>query len=437
MSGLGSAPASASTGDKIKCPKCGELIPVTETLRRQLTEDARADLQKELAGRQKELTSREKELEAKGRAVQLAEQDLEKRVAERLLKEKVKLAAEALQKARGEVSTELQDLKTAFDEKELKLEEARAQELQLRKEKRQVEASKRELELEVSRRLDAERQQVREEALKDAAERHRLKDAEKDTKLSEALRMNEELRRKLEQGPQQTQGEVLELELENMLRDSCPSDEIAEVPKGVRGADVLQNVKSSAGLSCGSIIWEAKNTKRWNDNWAAKLKDDQRESKADVAVLVSEVLPKDIDGFGFKDGVWIVSRRFVPALVVAIRKNLSDLAQARRAVAGKNELVEALFKYATGPEFRSRVETIAKSFVEMRADLEQEKRTTQKRWAKRGAQLDLIVVNTTGMYGELQGLIGTPMKPIEAFDDAEPETAPARHVTPQLPSAAE
>ncbi|MGA9391415.1 MAG: DUF2130 domain-containing protein [Candidatus Sulfotelmatobacter sp.] len=425
----GAAPATKSTGDEIKCPNCGELIPITETLRSQLAEEARAELQVELEERQRDLTSREKKLEAKGRTLQEAEREIEKNVAARVAKDKARLAADALEKARSEVSTELLDLRTASTENKQKLEEARAKELALRKEKRQLEDAKKELELEVARRLDSERQQVREEALKGAAEQHRLKDAEKDNKLSEALRMNEELRRKLEQGPQQVQGEVLELELENLLRDACPSDEIAEVPKGVRGADVLQSVKSSAGLPCGSILWEAKNTKRWNDAWAAKLKDDQRESKADVAVLVSEVLPKDIDGFSFRDGIWIANRRFVPALVVALRKNLSDLAHARRAAAGKNELVEAIFKYATGPEFRSRVETIANSFVEMRADLEQEKRAAHKRWAKRGAQLDLIVVNTTGMYGELQGLIGSPVRPIAALEDGEIETAAPQHVT--------
>lgn len=412
-------PTGAPTGDKIKCPKCGELIPVSETLRRQLAEDARAELQKDLAHERAALVLRERELDAKAKILENSERDVEKRVTEKLIGERKKLAADALQKARGEVSTELSDLRVATVEKEQQIEKARNVEMELRKTNRQLETARQELELEVARRLDAEGQAIRDKALKDADEKHRLKDAEKDRKLNEALAINEDLRRKLEQGSQQTQGEVLELELENALRDACPNDEVAEVPKGVRGADVLHKVRNASGLYCGSILWEAKNTKNWNESWIAKLREDQQCCKADVAIIVSEVLPKNFDSFGFRDGVWITTRRFVPALVAALRKNLADLAQARRAVAGKNELVDALFKYASGPEFRQRVETIAKNFIAMKEDLEQERRLTTKRWAKRSKQLDLIIVNTSEMYGELQGLVGESVRPIPLLEDPD------------------
>ena len=201
-----------------------------------------------------------------------------------------------------------------------------------------------------------------------------MKDAEKDLRLAQALNMNEDLRRKLEQGSQQIQGEVLELDLERILRNENPLDEISEVPKGIRGTDLLHKVTSRTGLVAGIIIWEAKNTKNWGEGWIAKLKEDQRAAKADIAVIVSDVLPKGMDGFGFKDGVWITTRRHVPALTVALRQGLMEVAQARRAVAGKSEVVEALFRYATGPEFRHRVETIAHNFIDMKEDLEAEKR---------------------------------------------------------------
>jgi len=203
-------------------------------------------------------------------------------------------------------------------EKDRKLQEARGNELQLRKEKRDLEIAKKNLELEVARKVDAERQHIREDALKEAAEQHRLKDAEKDHKLQEALKMNEELNRKLQQGSQQTQGEVLELDLEDVLRDCCRFDEILPVPKGVRGADVLQRVNSRSGVCCGLIIWEAKRTKNWSDTWISKLKGDQQEAKADIAVLVTDVLPKDIDCFGMRDRVWITVPRHVPSLVAAL-----------------------------------------------------------------------------------------------------------------------
>jgi len=405
--------------DSIKCPKCGELIPITETLHNQLTEEARAELKRELAREQRSLTLREKELQAREAKLQEAEEDIENRVAKRLSAQKAKLSKDALEKAREEVSLELKQLQQEGAEKERRLQEARGNELQLRKEKRELETAKRNLELEVARKVDAERQRIREEALKEADEQHRLKDAEKDHKLQEALKVNEELNRKLQQGSQQIQGEVLELDLEHVLRDCCRFDEILPVPKGVRGADVLQRVNSRSGVYCGLIIWEAKHTKNWSDTWIPKLKSDQQEAKADIAALVTDVLPKDIDCFGRRDGVWITVPRHVPSLVAALRLTLEEVAQAKRAVASKNETVEALFNYLTGPEFAHRVEAIMRAFIGMREELDEEKRVTTRRWAKREKQLELVVGNTSGMYGDLQGLMGTSLKPIAALQPAE------------------
>jgi hypothetical protein len=285
-------------GDSIKCPKCGEIIPITETLHHQLTEQARAEMKRELASEQKTLVAKEKDLQAREARLADAEQDIEDRVAKKLSAQKAKLSKDALEKAREEVSLELKDLAEDAAEKERKLKAVEANELQLRKEKRELETARKSLELEVTRKIDAERRNIREDALKDAAEAHRLKDAEKDQKFQEVLRVNEELTRKLHQGSQQTQGEVLELELENVLRDCCRLDEVLPVPKGVRGADVLQKVNTRSGVCCGSIIWEAKHTKNWSDGWISKIKDDQQQARADIAVLVTDVLPKEVEYFG-------------------------------------------------------------------------------------------------------------------------------------------
>ena len=411
-----------ASSDSIKCPKCGEIIPITETLHHQLTEQARAEMKRELATEQKALLAREQGLQARAAALAEAEQDIDDRVAKKLAAQKAKLSKEALEKARQEVSLELKDLEQEAEEKEEKLKTALANELQLRKEKRVLEAAKKNLELDVARKVDAEREHIREEAIGQAAEEHRLKDAEKDQKLKDALRMNEELTRKLQQGSQQTQGEVLELELEAVLRDCCRSDEILPVPKGTRGADVLQNVNNRFGVCCGLIIWEAKHTKNWSDAWISKLKDDQQRARADIAVLVTDVLPKEIEHFGRQDGVWVTSPRYVPGLVVALRVGIEDVAQTKRAVASKNETVEALFNYLTGADFANRVEAIMRSFIGMRQELDEEKRITTRHWAKREKQLDLVIANTSGMYGDLQGLVGTSLKPIPALDSGEPDS---------------
>jgi len=406
--------------DTIKCPSCGKPIPITETLRHQLAEEAKADLQQELTEQRQALAVKEKELQTKEARLQDSEREITSRVATQVTAEKAKLTKEALKAARADVSVQLQDLESRAAEREQKLKESEKKELQLLKEKRELESAKQTLELDVARRLDSERQKIREDALKDASEQYRLKDSEREQLMQQVLSANEEMRRKLEQGSQQMQGEVLELELDQTLRDHCPLDEILEVPKGVRGADVLQRVNSRSGLCCGLIIWEAKNTKNWSDAWVGRLKDNQRLAKADVAVLVSEVVPEDVDSFDFRDGVWIAKHRYVPALVLALRHALTEVAQAKRAVASKNENIEVLFNYMTGPEFRHRVEAIASSFIEMRDDLEKEKRTISRHWAKRAKQLDVIIVNTSGMYGDLQGL-GAPLKPIPVLEAGDSE----------------
>ncbi len=404
------------SGDNVKCPKCGETIPISETLHNQLIEQARAQMKRELADEQKTLLSREKELQAREAKLQNAERDIEDRVAKRLSTQKAKLSKDALDKARAEVSLELKDLAADTAEKDRKLKALEANELQLRREKRDLEAAKKNMELEVTRKIDAEREQVRTESLAQAAEEHRLKDAEKDKKLSDALKLNQDLSRKLQQGSQQTQGEVLELELEDMLRDCSRSDEILPVPKGVRGADVLQKVNNKAGLCCGAVIWEAKHTKNWSDGWIAKLKGDQQQAHADVAVLVTDALPEEIKDFGKKEGVWVTVPKHVPGLVVVLRTILEDVAQAKRAVASKNETVETIFNYLTGPEFTNRVEAIMRGFIGMQEDLNEDKRATNRRWAKREKQLELVIMNMSGMYGDLQGLLGNSLKPIPALE---------------------
>lgn len=407
--------------DSITCPSCGETIPVTETLRRQITEEARAEMQQEISKTQKTLASKEKQLQAREAELSRAEEDIEAEVSKRLADEQAKLVKKATAKGREESRLEIESLQRESAEKDRKLLETQKKELELRKEKRELETAKLSLELEVTRRVDTERERVRTEALSQAAEQHRLKDAEKDKKLADALRMNEDLTRKLQQGSQQTQGEVLELELEDLLRDGCRWDEILPVPKGVRGADVLHEVRSKSGAHCGRIIWEAKHTKNWNDQWIAKLKDDQQQAKADIAVLVTDVLPDDIDCFGLRDGVWVTAPRYVPALVAALRDGVEQVAKAKRFVAGKNETADSIFTYLTGPEFPHRVEAIMRAFISMREDLEEEKRVTARRWGRREKQIDLVVGNTSGMYGDLQGLMGTSLKPIASLEAGDSE----------------
>jgi hypothetical protein len=453
----------SASGDNIKCPKCGELFPITETIQDQLAERTRAEMKRELVAEQKALAVREKELQAKAASLAEAELGIEAQVARRLADEQRNLSArdrdlraqaarlaeaernideqvskklsmersalredarkDALDKARAEFSLRVDDLEADAAEKDRKLQDAQRKELQLRKETRELEAAKQSLELDVLRRIDAQREGIRQQALAQAAEEHHLKDAEKDKRLSDALKKNEDLTRTLQQGSQQTQGEVLELELEEVLRDCCRFDEILPVPKGVRGADVLQNVKNRLGACCGKIIWEAKHTKNWSDGWIAKLKEDQQSAHADVAVLVTDVLPRGLDHFGGHDGVLVTSPRYVPGVVAMLRHGIEEASKAKCTAAGKNETVEELFNYITGADYRNRVDGIVRGFIGMRETLDKERRTTQQRWAKQEKQLNLAEANTIGMHGDFQGLLGTSLQPIFALDSGDGDSA--------------
>src|SRR5215470_1797117 len=337
-----------------------------------------------------------------GARIPISEALVQQLVAQRVAEERPALEQAARSAAAAQLETTLRDARAALAEKDQQLQTARESELALRREKRTLEEQARELELEVARQVDAERAKIREDAQRRAEEEHRLRHAEKELRLQEALRVNDELRRKLEQGSQQTQGEAVELALEELLQSGFPLDAIEPVAKGVRGADVLQRVRTRSGVACGAILWESKQSKHWSPGWIEKLKDDQREAKAELAILVSAALPKDLEGFGLREGVWLCAPRFALALATALRGGLCDLANARRALAGRDELRDALVAYVTGPEFRRRIEAIVRTCGDLQADLEEEKRAAARRWARREKQLARLATGTGAMYGDLE-----------------------------------
>jgi hypothetical protein len=402
--------SNRSALDELKCPNCGELIPVSETISHQIAERTRAEFKAEALGQQKALATKEQELKVK-------EANLENIIADKVKAVQASVAKAAEKKARDEVSLELEDFKKQAEEQRAKLWAAQNTELELRKQKRELEEKSQALELEVARQVDSERTKIREDTIKQLEEEHRLKDAEKDKKLQDAVKANDELRRKLQQGSQQAQGEVLELALEELITTNFPNDNIEPVPKGVNGADVIQRVMSKSGQSCGTIVWESKRTKSWIEGWLQKLKDDQRLVKADLAVLVSEVLPKDCKHFGQYGGVWVTSPQCAIALAVALRSQLVDVAMTKLAAVGKNEKMEILYHYLSGPEFKQRVEAIVEAFKAMQEDLQEERRATERRWSRREKLIQKVVSNTSGMYGDFQGLIGSSLQTIPALMD--------------------
>ena len=411
---------------RIICPYCKREIPLDEALTHQIKEKLEQQLKDELKKRELELKSKEDAVIKKEKELQRLKEEQSKEIAkmrERLekdfylrLEQEKKKAEETLRKKIAEESEqEIKSLKDELAEKAKKIKEFKDLELALRKEKRKLEEEKQNLELEVTRKLDAEREKIKEDIEKRLAEEHRLKDLEKE-KLIESMKTQiEELKRKAEQGSQQMQGEVLEIELEGLLKKNFPHDEVIPVPKGMRGADVIQRVCTPSGQKCGTIIWESKRTKAWSDGWIDKLKEDQREAKADIAVIVSVTLPKDITGIGQINGVWVTDYNLAIGLAAALRTVLIEVAKAKTSAEGKTGKMEMLYEYLSGPEFRQQIEGIVEAFASMKNDLEAEKRAMEKIWAKREKQIEKVMRNTSRMYGSLQGIIGSTLPELKAL----------------------
>ena len=270
-------------------------------------------------------------------------------------------------------------------------------------------------EIEMKKKLMEEEEKIKNEARQKVEDEHKLKDLEKDKKIQDVLKANEELTKKLEQGSQQSQGETLELELESKLKSEFPTDKILEVKKGQRGADVSQEVVDKLGRSCGMILWESKNAE-WSNGWISKLKEDQRQAKADLAVLVSVKLPEGVDSFAYKDGVWIVSwKHFIP-LSWSLRFNLVSLYHERQSSEGKDEKMKILYQYLTGTEFKNRVEGIVDAFSNLQEELEKEKRYFNVKWARQEKEIRKVVDHTHGMYGDLQAVIGKSLPEIKSLE---------------------
>jgi hypothetical protein len=292
-----------------------------------------------------------------------------------------------------------------------------AQEAQaeLLRKQRELDDAKRELDLTVEKRVQASLTEIRQKARMEAEESLKLKVAEKEQQISSMQRQIDELKRKAEQGSQQLQGEVLELELEATLRAHFPLDRIEPVGKGEFGGDVLQGVTSPAAQPCGALLWETKRTKNWTDGWLAKLRADQRAAGAELAILVSNALPKGVDTFGYIDGVWVTDFRFAVPLAVALRQSLVEIASARQAQEGQETKMELVYQYLTGPKFKHRVEAIVEKFADMQADLDRERKAMTRLWAKREAQIYGVIESTVGMYGDLQGIAGRAFQEIEGL----------------------
>lgn len=368
----------------ITCPNCGTSISIDDVLTHQIE----ARLSKEYADKEKHL-----------RDVLMKENESVLAEKESALRKKMK------EKVEQESLSEKKFLEEQLSETNEKLKLAYQNELNLRKEKQLLKEEKESFALEKERQLDIERKAIEEEASKRATEVQQSKIDQLNKQLSDATKAKDELARKLEQGSQQTQGEVQEIVLEELLKTEFIYDEILPVPKGVNGADVLQKVRTKNGVDCGMIIWESKKTKAWTEGWIQKLKDDQRSVKADIAVIVTSVMPAGTTGIVLHDGVWVCDISLAISIAVALHHSLESVSRERTLSVGKNEKMEILYGYLTGTEFKQRIETIVETFSMMKTSLDKERMYFEKSWTEKEKQIQKVIRNTVGIYGDLSGVV--------------------------------
>jgi hypothetical protein len=413
---------STMTELTITCPNCRTEIPLTESLAAPIVQATRKRYEALLADKNREIAERETGIEKREAELAEAKAAVDAQVADKLAAERTRIAAEEAANARrllaadiDQKAKELADLQAVLKQSDEKLAEAQKAQAELIRKERRLDDARREMDLTIEKTVQASLAAERAKARQEAEGALKLRVTEKEEQIASMQRQIEDLKRKAEQGSQQLQGEVQEIELEATLKARFPFDVIEPVAKGEFGGDILQRVVGPGGQPCGTILWESKRTKNWSDGWLAKLRDDQRKAGADAALIVSNALPKDVHRFDHVDGVWVAETRCAIPVALALRLSLIEVSAARQASEGQQTKAEMMYRYLTGPSFRHRVGAIVERFAEMQDDLERERKAMTRLWAKREAQIRGMVDATAGMYGDLQGIAGRALEEIDGF----------------------
>lgn len=416
----------------ITCPQCGHEFPLDETLAGPMIAQVREESNRKLKDledvhrREREALASEKDEIAK-KERQLADQRaaLNAELARQLAEERTKIAAEEKARALAALQPEREAEQAKYKSLESQLLEAQRNELALRQEKEAIDKRAAGLDLEIARRVDEERKRIREDADKAAAEANHLRLAEKDKVIQQMQEKLDEAQRKGSQGSQQLQGDVLEVDFESALRQAFPQDTISPVKAGARGGDILQHVQGEMGRPVGTLFWEVKRTSAWSDAWVAKAKKDAADSRAEIAIIVSEQLPKEVRNFGPYDGVYVARPEFGVLVAVLLRPGVISTFEAGQRAQGKETKAERLYEYMMGPEFRAMLEGIALPFIEMQNDLASEKRATLSRWKRQEKRISRVLESVTGLQGDLQGIGGMEILELPGFEEEETEEGSA------------
>jgi hypothetical protein len=407
----------------VVCPQCQNEIKLTESLAAPLLESVRRNYEQRLSQKDADISKREKLVNERAESLEKAKQTLDQHIEQQLQFERARIVAEEAKKAKlalgrdlDQKANEINLLQEILKQRDAKLAEAQKTQAELLRKQRELDDAKRELDLTVEKRVQADLGAERDKAKKEAEEELKLKVLEKDQTITAMQKQIEDLKRRAEQGSQQLQGEVQEMELESLLSAKFPRDTILPVAKGEFGGDVLQRVIGPLNQVCGTILWECKRTKNWTDGWLPKLREDQRAAKAEIAVIISQALPKEVETFGFVDGVWVADPKVTLPVAMSLRQTLIEVASVRQASEGQQTKMEMVYGYLTGPRFRQRIQAIVEAFSSMREDLDREKKAITRQWAKREEQIDRVMQATVGMYGDLQGIAGKTLQEIAGLE---------------------
>ncbi|MBB3057185.1 DUF2130 domain-containing protein [Mucilaginibacter gotjawali] len=406
---------------EVKCPNCGFGFPIEEVMAEEYKKELQVKMRDYTRQKEEEYRKKETEFVNKERQQQLA-------FEQRLNDEKKQLQAIIEQSLRKSIGSDYENklalLQNEKNETDEKLKASRQKELEFMQKENALKQREEELELSVQRKLQEQRSELSEQIRKQEAERFNLKDTEYQLKqkelekqLEDQKKLVDEMKRKAEQGSMQLQGEVQELILEELLRESFPFDLIGEVGKGVRGADCIQTVRNKFGLECGRIIYESKRTKDFGGDWIDKLKKDMRAIGVDVAVIVSQCYPKGMDCFGEKDGVWICSFEEVKAVAYILRDGIIKLANLAKAQDNKGDKMHLLYDYLISNEFSEQWKAIREGYMSMRISIQKERDAMEKMWKAREKQLEKVLLNAAHIKGSIEGIAGSDMIHLELGDE--------------------
>ena len=393
----------------IKCPQCGNEFQPNEAIRVEVENQLRAKMndwmRKKEAETQKLLEQKDKEAQKQ----LLAER---KKVQEQI-------EAQIKKKLEGDYETQMKVLQEQNAENEEKLKEAREKELAFLKKERELKDKEQELEIQLQKQLQEESDKLAEQIRKQEEEKNDLKFKELRKQLEDQKKIAEEAVRKAEQGSMQLQGEVQELALEELLQSSFPFDMISEVGKGKRGADCIQTVRNNMGQECGKIIYESKRTKDFSKEWIDKLKADMRSQGAELAVIVTQAMPKDMDTFGEVDGVWVCSFTEVKAVAHVLREGVLKVYNATKSKENMGDKMSLLYEYLTGAEFGEQWKALREGFMSMRMSIQKERDAMERIWKAREKQLDKILLSSTHIRGSIDGIAGMDGIDINLLEEGE------------------